>query len=208
MIETGGPKFSTQIEVPIRVVDPVINPNHAGLGDMFIMTKTLLLDGDRWQLAQLFKTHINTGSPLMGLGTGHVSLEPGLAYRYRWNDSFYLHGDTTYWFALGGHPTHSGQVLRSTFGMSGVLYENDVTALIPTLEFITWTALNGQRTSNTGIPQGVDGEGILNIQPGLRYVWDTGGDFGMFELGLSSAFRVTNNHWYDNMFRFDIRWAY
>lgn len=208
MIETGGPAFSLQTEVPIRVIDPLNNANHAGLGDMSITTKTRMLNGDRWQLTQIFKTHINTGSATMGLGTGHVSLEPGFAYRYRWNDWFYLHGDTTYWFALGGDPTFSGQVFRTSFGMSGVLYENDVTALIPTLEFISWTALNGLRTSPVGVPEGVDGDSIFNIHPGLRYAWDTGGDFGLLELGLSGGVSVTGHHWYQGLLRFDVRWAY
>lgn len=213
MIESGNNTLSVQTEVPIRIVDPEFNPNHAGLGDISVASKLLLLDGSRWQITQYFKTYFNTGSPLMGLGTGHISMEPGLAYRFRWNDDLYVHGDTTYWFAVGADPTFAGQVLRSTIGLSWLLYETDTTALIPTMEFVSWTVLNGQQTlfDPPLVPPtvtGVDGQHIVNIHPGLRHVWDTGGDLGMFEFGVSAGFSFSKHHWYDSLVRLDLRWSY
>ena len=40
------------------------------------------------------------------------SLEPGVAYRYKLSEITYFHGDLKYWFPIGGHPTHYGEVPR------------------------------------------------------------------------------------------------
>jgi hypothetical protein len=76
LMEMGGPKFSIATEVPIRILDPERNPNTAGLSDLNLTTKTVLLDGNDWQLTQIFRTYFNTGAPGKGLGTGHISIEP------------------------------------------------------------------------------------------------------------------------------------
>jgi hypothetical protein len=89
-------------------------------------------------------------------------------------------------------------VLKYGFGVSHLLYENDTFAAIPTLEFIGWTEFNGaQTTFPTGLPQPVDTMGIFNVRPGIRFVRDTGGDLGLFEWGVSAAFGITTNRWYD-----------
>src|SRR5690606_11424038 len=100
--------FSITTSLPMRSLDPEINPNTTGFGDMSVTTKTLMVDGRHWQVTQLFTTHINTGSPRKGLGTGHVSLEPGFLGRYKWNDELYLHGRLAFWIPIGGDPAFSG----------------------------------------------------------------------------------------------------
>jgi hypothetical protein len=208
-IEVGGETFSTTTTIPLRCVNPDRNLNHSGLGDLSLTTKLRMFNGKRWQVTQLFRTYFNTASPSMGLGTGHISLEPGLLFRFGWTDRTYLHAELKYWFALGGDPLYSGQVLRWGLGLSRIWYESDEWAVVPTLEFVQWTALNGQQTSaTTGLPVEVDGEGIFNIHPGLRFVHDTGGDWGLFEYGLVTGFATTNDHWYDFMLRLDARWVY
>ena len=98
--ETGGPKFSTTTEIPIRVLDPVTNANTAGLGDMTVTTRAVLLDGEDWQITQVFNSYFNTGSKTHGTGTGHVSLEPGMLVRWEYSDFTHLHGEIKYLFPL------------------------------------------------------------------------------------------------------------
>jgi hypothetical protein len=208
LIEIGGPNFSTTTMIPIRMTNPAVNPNHAGLGDMTVTTKLRMFNGSRWQVTQIFRTFIPTASPSMGLGTGHVALEPGLLFRYAWSNRTYVHSDLKYWFAIGGDPLYSGQVFRWSLGFSHLWWESDEKAIIPTLEFVQWTALNGLMTSPFNQQLGVDGDGMLNIHPGLRFIHDTGGDWGLFEYGIVGGFSVSTDHWYDSMIRFDARWVY
>ena len=136
-------------EIPLVLVDPVNNPNTAGLGDLQLTTKTVLLNGNDWEITQFFRTYLPTGDAMKGLGTGHVSLEPGFLFQYKWSPETYLHGELRYWFPIGGDPTQGGQVLRYGFGISHLLYENDVTAIIPTLEFVGWTVF--RRAANIAL---------------------------------------------------------
>jgi hypothetical protein len=223
-IERGTPQFSVGTDIPIRLVDPDIYHATSGLGDMNVVTKTVILDGRRWQMTQLFRSYFPTGDPRKGVGNGHVSLEPGVAYRYKWSDITYFHGDLKYWFPLGGHPTHSGEILQYGFALSHVLHENDYVAIIPTLEYVGWSIFDGDQTSTIPIPvdedgedvdeipvfpsQSVDGMNIANVYFGTRVVLDKENDCGTRECGISTGFTITDNHWYDSILRVEFRWSF
>ncbi len=206
----SGKAFSITTELPIRIVDPVNNVGTAGLGDLSITTKTVLLDGNEWQITQIFRTITPTGAANKGLGTGHVSLEPGMLFRYKWSPETYFHGELEYWFPLGGDPVYDGQVLKYGFGISHLLYENDTLAVIPTLEFVGYTVFNGAQTAvpPTGIPQPVDTMGIFNVHPGIRFVRDSLGDLGTYEWGVGAAFGITANKWYNAMLLVEARFLF
>ena len=140
-----------------------------------------------------------------------MSLEPGMLFRYKWNDITYLHSEVKYWFPLGGDPKHSGQVLNYGLGISHLWFDADNFAIIPTLEFVGWTVLDGEQTLPViSVPQTerIDGLGIFNIYPGVRFVCDKGGDLGLFELGIGTGFAVSDHHWYESLLRVDLRWSY
>ncbi len=181
-METGSKKFSTAFEVPLRATNPELNANHAGLGDMNLAVKTVLLDGEQWLFAQQFTTYFPTGSPTMGLGRGKVALEPGLLVRNRWNDRTWIHGQLKFWFPLGADPQHGGQVLNIATGFNRVLWETDTRALIPSLEFSTFTVLNGLARDNSQLLRRVDGDSMLYITPGMHYSMDRKGDWGSSNL--------------------------
>jgi hypothetical protein len=208
LFELGGPKFSAATEIPIRILDPIGNANTAGLGDLNLTTKLVLVDGTSWQITQMFRTYFNTGLAARGLGTGHISLEPGVLFRYRWNDKTYLHSDLKFWFPIGGDPEYSGPVLGYGFGVSHLLFDTDTFAVIPVLELVNWTVLDGKKTTPDSGTLSVDGDQICNIHPGLRVVWDTGGDLGLVEFGIAGGLSPTKQHWYDSLLRVDLRCSY
>lgn len=207
-METGGDRFSMVTEIPIRMLDPINNGNTAGLGDISFGPKAVLVKGKRWQLAHIFRTFLSTGSTLKGLGTGHVSLEPGLLIRYRWTSRTYLHGELKYRFPVGADPSFSGQVLRYGFGAATVLYETDTFAVLPTMEFVGWSVLDGQKTLPNGLTADVDGEMFFSVQPGVRFVMGPKGDLGLFELGISGAANLSNNGFFDSLVRLEFRFTY
>lgn len=208
LMETGNASFSTGIEVPFRWTDPDNNPNHAGLSDLQLTLKTVLLNGEHWQITQLFRSHFNTGAPSSGLGTGHISLEPGLLFRLKVRADTYLHGAVTYFFPLGANKTHGGDVITYGGGLSYVLWENDYGALLPTVEVTGWSLNNGQQTSPVGVVFPVDGIDVVNVVTGLRVVVDYGGDLGLFEFGVSGSLPATADQFWDTLLRFDLRWSW
>lgn len=208
LLEVASPRFSLGTEIPLRFINPRVAGNTTGLGDLSLTTKTLLVDGDSWQLTQILRTQLSTGTAKLGRGNGHISMEPGLLARYKWSEDTYLHSELKFWFPLGGDPTFSGQALRYGFGISNVMYDRDDFAVLRTLELVSWSFVSGQKTVAFGPPVPVDGENILNLYPGLRFVHDMGGDFGMFEVGLSGGLSVTERHFYRELLRLDLRWSF
>ncbi len=213
-IERGSERLSIGTDLPIRAVDPVVRRNTTGFGDMRVTTKAVLLDGKDWQLTQVFHTHLPTGSFRRGTGNGHVSLEPGVAWRYKWSDVTYIHGDLTYWFPIAADPFHSGQMFNYGIGISHIWIDGDKWALMPTLELNAWTILDGRQTfpfefDDPTDPRGeIDTLSVLNIHPGLRWVCDTAGDCGVREFGISSGITVTEDHWYEEILRLELRWVF
>lgn len=207
-MELGSKKLSTAFEVPIRATNPELNRNHAGLGDMNIAVKTVLLDGEQWLFAQQFTTFLPTGSPTMGLGRGKVALEPGLLVRNRWNDRTWIHGQFKFWFPLGADPQHSGQVLNAATGLNRVLWETDTASLVPSLEFSTYSVLNGLARDSSQAIRAVDGDTMFYITPGLHYAVDRKGDLGLFELGTGVSLATTNQRFTDSTWMFDVRWSW
>lgn len=203
--EAASDFISIFTDLPIRGVDPSTSPDTTGFGDMNAGIKSRLFAGERWEMTTIFRTYIPTGSARKGLGTGHVSLEPGLLGNYRLTCKTYLHGDIRFWIPIGGTPEFQGNILRYGVGVSHLLWEscNKPIAVIPTLEFVTWSVLDGQETLPTGVVVGVDGETILNVQPGIRT------SLGKhFEVGVSGAFSLTGDRWYDTLGRLDVRWIF
>lgn len=208
-MELGGDKFSVGTSIPILIIDPENYANTSGLGDITITTKTVFLDGARWQLTNLFRTYIPSADSKAGLGTGHASIEPGFAWRYKWSDITYLHGDLKYWVPLGGDPVHSGEVLNYGFAISHVWRDSDDFAVMPTLELVAYSFLDGQFTApgSTATVE-VDPQGILTIHPGVRWVWDKGCDCGVREFGIFGGIAATSDSVYEEIIRAEMRWVW
>ena len=208
-MEIGGERFSVATELPLRFIDPVLNPNTGGLGDIVLSTKAVLCNGDTWQVTSLFRTYFNTGAVSHGTGTGHISMEPGILVRYAYSDLTYFHSEIKYWFPLGADPIHSGEVFRYGFGWSHVYHDGDAFGIIPLLEFVGWSVQDGEQTRPFGVlTDPVDGLDIFNMHPGVRFVFDTTTDWGVWDFGIGAGFALTDAHWYEGTLRMDLRWTY
>jgi hypothetical protein len=208
LLELGSKKFSLGTEYPLRWTNPVVNGNHAGFSDMNLTTKTVFVDGETWQVTNLFRTYFPTGAPKAGLGTGHVSMEPGFLARYKWSDVTFVHMQLKYFFPLGGDPAQSGQILMYGIGPSHVLIDGDNRAWLTTLEFTGSYVANGLRTNPNGTVSNAEGEHIMNLYPGIRYVRDCGGDLGLFEFGVCTGFPITGPRFFSDLFRAEVRWSF
>ena len=81
-------------------------------------------------------------------------------------------------------------------------------AVIPTFEVVTYSILNGLKTTPTGIPIPTDGEHVVNFVPGVRIAQERFSDLGLFEFGISGGWSVTNSQLYESILRIDVRFSY
>ncbi len=208
--ETGGDSFSAFTEVPLVFMNADVNGDTTGLGNITVGQKFLLTNpkNRRWQIAQIMRTYLPTGSSSRGLGNGLTALEPGLLFRYRRSERTYFHGELKYWIPLGGDPTHSGQVVQYGTGMSHVLWQTDERAIMSTLELIGSTIGDGQATLPDGTLRRVNGDTFFSILPGIRTTLGPSGDLGLLEVGISSGLTFGDPGWYDSRVLFDVRWSY
>jgi hypothetical protein len=212
LYEIGGERFSAVTQIPIRSVDPTTNSRAAGMGDMSLTTKTVIVDGETWQITQLFRTFLPTGAPSHGTGRGSVAMEAGFCGHYRWNDATYLHGQVVYWFPIGADPQHAGTVLKYGLGLSRLWLDTDRFALIPTMEIEGWNFLAGQKTLpppplvKTAVP--VVNDFALTMYPGMRVVLDNNSDLGLWEFGISGGFRLSPRHFYRGLLRIEMQYSW
>ncbi len=208
--EVGTANASARTLVPLRMLNPDINDNTAGLGDVQLGTKVVLLNGEYWMITQVNDMTFNSGAVKKGLGTGHISIAPGVLASYQWNAETYLHGQVKFQFPIAGDPSFSGELLQWGFGVSHLLYDSDAFAVIPTVEAAFYSFLTGQETAFGPPPQilPVDSVTASTLHFGVRTVRDFGRDFGLVEFGISSGFGLGSAGWYDSLTRIELRILY
>jgi len=204
-MEVGNSKVMAMTDYTLRCVNPDRNDNTTGFGDLIIGAKATLLDGQTTKLSSVFRTYLKTGPSDRGLGTGHVSVEPGLLLRHQLTARTFFHGEAKYWLPIGGTPSVAGDILKLGAAVSTVWKETDSWALLPTLEFSSYTFLAGSSTQTNGIRRRVNGEFAGELYPGLRCVHGPGGELGVLEYGLATGFVFADEGWFDTRVVFDIR---
>jgi len=207
-MELGNEKMMLLTQYSMRSINPELNRNTTGVGDMVIGAKALMVDGKRLKVASVFRTYLPTGVQERGLGIGLTALEPGALARYCVSPRTYLFGEMKYWTPLGGVSGISGDVLTTGMAISTIARESDVYAIIPTLEVRTLSFLFGGTSVGTDEVRRVDGETAVEIYPGARFVLGPEGDVGLWEVGVSTGFTVADKEWFDTRLLLELRWNY
>jgi hypothetical protein len=212
-----GP-MGVAITMPYRNVDTEGNYDSAsGFSDLTINTKTLLLDCELIQAAFGFKVYTPTGNVTNGLGTGHVSLEPGLYAAVKLTETTYFQGAIFYWIPVGGDANFEGDVLHYHLAINQMLWrcghDRDI-KLVGTAELNGYCFINGDATDTTfvvannqttGTVRSVSGIGsVVNAGLGVRLVMCDKIDFG-----VGTCFALTDTSSIgDEMLRFEFRWRF
>ncbi|MCA1684566.1 MAG: hypothetical protein LC745_00990 [Planctomycetia bacterium] len=181
-----------------------MTPHTAGFSDLYLGTKSLLLDCELMQLTFQFKTFLPTGNAAKGLGSGHVSLEPSLLTSVRLASETYLQGQLAEWIPIAGDQGFAGSILHYHLSLNHGLYKftPDV-PVIGTLEFNGWSFQSGAYTDPVIGPQKSSGFSYFSVGPGLRTSVCNNLDFGV---GL--AFPLTDPHWGNPLIRTELRILY
>lgn len=195
-------------EMPVRFANPEIQDNTAGLGDSNLGFKYSLHQCDSHANTVQLRWYLPTGDGERGLGTNHHSLEPGLLLYRALSPRLSGYAELKDWIAIGGSDGFAGNVMRYGLGASYKLWQpcehRNVTGVA---EFVGWTVLNGGSAITTPGPvtRFVDatGDTIVNAKLGLR--WKCSNSFDIYG-GYGRS--LTDQTWYSDMFRIELRHSY
>jgi hypothetical protein len=201
-----GQRVSVFVEGGARFLNPEVNANASGMSDTNVGFKYAFFSGENGIASFQFRTYIPTGNATLGLGTSHVSLEPGLLGFTRLTDRLGLGGELRYWIPVGG-TDFAGTVLRYGLGFRYDLWANGRIRVAPTAEFVGWTVLGGKQSqlqpNGDAALQGAAGVTVVNAKFGVRV--DVGDRLG-FYAGYGRA--ITGATWYRDVVRLEARWLY
>jgi hypothetical protein len=196
-------RLSGFVEVPWRFLNPEVNADHNGVGDMNAGFKYAFLYDPTLVATFQFRTYVPTGDSHRGLGTDHVSLEPALLVWKPFTERFGLEGELRFWAPVGG-TDFAGDVIRYGVGLHYDLPRVGNVVLSPVVTVVGWTVLGGKESFPT--PSGlvaVDdaaGDTIVNLKLGVRAGL---GRWGDAFVGYGRA--LTGDRWYEDTVRVEWR---
>jgi hypothetical protein len=199
-------RLSGFVEVPWRFLNPEVNPDHNGLGDLNAGLKFAFLDEKDLVATFQFRTYVPTGDSHRGLGNDHVSLEPALLLYAPLTERLAFEGELRVWVPVGG-TDFAGDIVRYGAGLHYDLLHTCRLRVTPVAEFVGWTVLSGKE-SQAFLPGGVAvgdaaGDTIVNAKLGVRLDLGSLGD-----LYAGYGRPLTGDRWYDNILRVEWRVAF
>lgn len=199
------PNLSVFVEAPVRFINPTINEDHAGFGDMnFGFKWAFLRDPDQVTSFQL-RLWMPTGNAHLGLGNDHVSIEPALLCFNKLTDRLRVESELHLWVPVGG-TDFAGPFVRYGVGFSYGERPADRWWAAPVVEFVGWTVLGGKEAVAPPIPsltQNAAGDTIVNAKFGVRV-----GLGDRFDLYSGYGRALTGEVWYKDIWRTELRLAF
>jgi hypothetical protein len=199
-------RLSVFAGIPIRFLDPQVNANATGLGDVWAGFKYVAWRNPKSVLTFQLTAYAPSGDPHLGLGTNHTTLEPALLGAWSPADRLTLLGEFRAWTPIGG-TAFAGEVLRYGLGARYDLVRTETCRFAPIVELVGWEVLGGKQSglTDTGavVVDGAAGTSILNLKVGFRLDW---GDRAGFYAGYGRP--LTGERWYSDIVRLEARWLY
>jgi hypothetical protein len=194
------------VDVPVRFLDPVINPNAQGIGDINAGLKYALVHCPDLVATTQLRLYVPTGDAGDGLGTHHVSLEPAFLVYRQLSERLCFEGELRYWIPIDG-TEFAGDVIRYGTGLGYWLTLGDACQITPVVEVVGWTVLDGMTSVSRGpgtfVTEAADGDTIVNVKAGVRT-----GIGPTTDLYVGYGQPLTGDQWYENTLRFELRWTY
>jgi hypothetical protein len=200
---TCSENSSAFVNVPVRLINPDLNDNAAGVGDFDAGFKYVLLWCDDLMVTSQLRVYAPTGDADRGLGNNHVSLEPALLLYRPLTECLRLEGELRYWAPIGG-TDFAGDILRYGAGISYVRPSECFWQPVPVVEFVGWSVLSGKTSVADGPGQfnihDAGGTTIVHVKAGLR---NRLGD--CTDLFVGYGHPLTGDAWYENTLRIELR---
>jgi hypothetical protein len=200
------PRLSGFLDVPYRFLNPEVNANARGFGDLQAGGKYALVYTPDLVATLQMRVYIPTGDASRGLGTHHVSLEPALLVFAPLTEQLRFEGELRYWAPVGG-TDFAGDVLRYGTGLSYRVVDRTCLRLSPVAELVGWTVLGGKQgvvfpSGDTAV-ESAAGQTIVNAKLGVRL-----GLGEHVDLYAGYGRPLTGSRWYENTMRLELRVVY
>jgi hypothetical protein len=211
-------RFSLFAEVPVRFLNPTVDQNVKGLGDVNFGFKWAFFEEDQRVLTFQVRGYAPTGNGPIGLGTSHFSLEPALLGYSRLTDQLCTEGEFRIVVPIsdtpavpgavsGGSANFASTILRYGIGVSYDVYQTEQFIVAPVTEVIGWTFLNGKKTinplGNSGMDVSAAGDTIIYLKAGARLKLRDVGD-----LYVGYGHSLTGERMYRDIVRAELRFAF
>ena len=197
-------RLSLFVDTAYRMVDPELQDDASGLGDMQAGFKFALRQDACQTTTFQLRGYFPTGDGSEGLGTDHLSIEPALLHFRRFGPRLSLELELRDWIAVGGTSDFAGNVLRYGGGLNFQLKQSKTTPLFVVGELVGWTVLDGMTafspTPTERIVEDAAGDTIVNVKFGLRQAL-TGG----YDIYAGYGQALTDEAWYDHIYRIELR---
>ena len=205
---------SVILAAPVRLLNPTINDNTAGMSDLQAGLRLAAYYDDVQALTFQLRTYIPTGDADRGLGTNHVSLEPGVLFAHKLTERLTLESELKDWIPIGGSSNagtgftgpFAGNVISYGLGLGFDLIDDREYRVTPVVEAVGWTILDGLSSSSTDGTlataniEKVDGDTIVNMKFGARI---SKSSMGSIYAGYGTA--LTTEAWYSDIMRLEYR---
>lgn len=199
-------RLSFFVEMPVRWVNPEINDNTSGAGDLNAGLKLMLCQTDWTAITAQFRCYAPTGIGERGLGTDNVVLEPALLVNHRLHEWFTLESEVRYQYPIEDSD-FAGEILRYGVGLVAGKQNPMGIWATPVAEFVGWVPLNGQEQfiDETGflVTQSARGNGTLVGFFGLR-----AGYCDCFDIYGGYGTRLDGDSWFQNAWRLELRFKF
>jgi hypothetical protein len=200
------PRLSAFLDVPYRFLNPEVNANANGFGDLQAGGKWAFVYGPDLVATLQLRVYVPTGDARRGLGTNHVSLEPALLVFAPLGERVRFEGELRNWAPVGG-TDFAGDVLHYGLGLSCLVYERPGLNLRPVGELVGWTVLGGKQAAvfpdGREVAESAVGQTIVNAKLGLRLGL---GEHADLYAGYGRP--LTWTRWYENVVRVEMRLSY
>lgn len=170
---------------PLISLDPIVEPNTTGMGDLELGLQFLAFGGERDLLFVALNAALPTGDAERDLGTGHTTLEPTALWLHDFGKGTYF--QSRFGWEIPVSTTDVGSDFKYDLGLYhtfvGTEHWNKFRYLTPLIEANGITALNEPGHGRT----------VLDLTTGFRWVVRE-----MDEVGLGWSFPLTKSTNFDN----------
>lgn len=197
---------STFINAPARWINPEVNDNASGFGDLDAGFKYALTYTPQFYTTAQLRVYAPTGHAREGLGTRHVSLEPALLGFSQITERIGLEGELRYWIPVDG-TDFAGDMFRYGIGASYWLPLRGKWQISPVAEFVGWTILGGKSSQAVApdlfVIEDEQGTTLVHAKLGARARLGRRAD-----VYAGYGRPLTGEAWYQNTFRIELRYNY
>ncbi|MCC6417119.1 MAG: hypothetical protein IT429_02600 [Gemmataceae bacterium] len=202
-------RFSGFIDVPIRFLNPEVNDNTTGIGDINFGFKAAMIYTPDLVVTTQVRAYAPTGDAGRGLGTNHYSIEPSILLWSRLANNLYLEGQFGDWIPIDG-TEFAGNTLYYGIGLSYFIVNRCNFRVAPVAEVFGWTVLDGFATRINGVNpiEDASGDTIINAKFGVRFGFgelNQPGALSNSSLYIGSGRALTGDIWYRDLFRVEYR---